>query len=148
MLGTSYQSVLRWESLQNEPTYRNVRKLESVFGLPIETLLSSEKQRRQDDAAAQEWSRQRPIAEHHYRRSSTMPSLTPSQSHSDANASTGTSPPTWEKKVQMWCWWCSSVEELTLMVRTARGLDELAAALDVIREHKGPGVAVEVARCL
>jgi len=43
MLGTSYQSVLRWESLQNEPTYRNVRKLESVFGLPIETLLTNEK---------------------------------------------------------------------------------------------------------
>ena len=43
MLGTSYQSVLRWERLQNEPTYRNVRKLERVFDLPIETLLSSEK---------------------------------------------------------------------------------------------------------
>ena len=43
MLGTSYMSVLRWESPQNEPTYRNVRKLESVFGLPIETLLTNEK---------------------------------------------------------------------------------------------------------
>ena len=43
MLDTSYMTIWRWESLQSEPTYQNVRKLEHVFGLPIETLLSNEK---------------------------------------------------------------------------------------------------------
>ena len=43
MLDTSYMTIWRWESLQSEPTYRNVRKLERVFGLPVETLLSNEK---------------------------------------------------------------------------------------------------------
>ena len=43
MLDTSYMAIWRWESLKCEPRYRNVRKLEHVFGLPIETLLSKEK---------------------------------------------------------------------------------------------------------
>jgi len=74
-----------------------------------------------------------------------MPSVTANQSHAEANQSTGTSPPTWENRVRAWCWWCSSVGEL---MRTARGLEELATAMNVIRERKGQDVALEIARCL
>jgi ribosome-binding protein aMBF1 (putative translation factor) len=34
--------MLRWESGEHEPTWQNVRKLERLFGLPIEVLLSFE----------------------------------------------------------------------------------------------------------
>ena len=78
-----------------------------------------------------------------------MPSLSTTQPHVNACASSGTSPPdTWEHRVRAWCWACASVEELALMVRTARGLEELATAMDVIRERKGWPVAEAVAKCL
>jgi len=43
MLDTSYMTIWRWESMQCEPKWRNVRRLERMFNLPIETLLSNEK---------------------------------------------------------------------------------------------------------
>lgn len=76
-----------------------------------------------------------------------MPSL--AATHAEACASSGTSPPeTWENKVKMWCQHCASVEELTHMVRAARGVEELAVAINVVRDRKGHGVALEVVKCL
>ena len=43
ILGCSYQSVWRYETNQTQPQPKYVRKLESVFDLPVETLLSNEK---------------------------------------------------------------------------------------------------------
>jgi len=42
LLDTSRMAMLRWESGEHEPTWQNVRKLERLFGLPIEVLLSFE----------------------------------------------------------------------------------------------------------
>jgi len=70
--------------------------------------------------------------------------------HVEANQSSGTSPPaeTWEERVRSWCQHCESVEQLTHMIRAARGLQELAIAIDIVRECKNPGVALEVTKCL
>ncbi len=77
-----------------------------------------------------------------------MPSVA-AEPHAEANQSSGSSPPeTWESRVRMWCQHCSSVEELTHMIRAARGLEELATAIDVVRSCKGRGIASEVIRCL
>jgi hypothetical protein len=77
-----------------------------------------------------------------------MPSVS-AEPHTEACASSGTSPPeTFEDRVRAWCWWAASIEELIILVRVARGTDELAIALAVIRERKGNGVALEVASCL
>jgi len=40
LLGTDYMAVWRWETLRSDPRWRNVRKLERMFGLPIEELLA------------------------------------------------------------------------------------------------------------
>ncbi len=79
-----------------------------------------------------------------------MPSIATERSHVDPCSSSGTSPPaeSWEDRVTAWCWACASVEELAFMVRTARGLDQLETAMAVIRERKGQGVALAVAKCL
>ena len=78
-----------------------------------------------------------------------MQSLAPSRSHVNAFESSGVSPPeSWEARVAMWCQHCGSAAELAHMVRAARTLQELASAIDVIRDYKNPGVASEVIRCL
>jgi hypothetical protein len=53
---------------------------------------------------------------------------------------------TWEARVRSWCQHC--VGQLAHMIRGARTLQELAIALDVVREAKNPGVAGEVIKCL
>jgi hypothetical protein len=54
----------------------------------------------------------------------------------------------WESRVAMWCQHCENVGQLTHMVRGARTVEELASAIDVIREAKNPGVAREVIKGL
>ncbi len=54
----------------------------------------------------------------------------------------------WEARVRSWCHFCENVDQLTHMVRGARTVEELAIALDVIREAKNPGVAMEVVKGL
>ena len=75
-----------------------------------------------------------------------MPTTIATESHAEANQSSGSSPPAeaWASRVEIWCSWCASVEELTILVRAARGVQELATALDVIRTQKGQGIAREV----
>ncbi len=55
---------------------------------------------------------------------------------------------TWEARVLAWCQHCENVGQLTHMIRGARTLQELAIALDVVREAKNPGVAAEVVKGL
>jgi hypothetical protein len=55
---------------------------------------------------------------------------------------------TWEARVRSWCQHCENVGQLTHMIRGARSVQELAIALDVVREAKNPGVAREVIKCL
>jgi hypothetical protein len=54
----------------------------------------------------------------------------------------------WEARVRSWCQHCENVGQLTHMIRGARSVEELAAAIDVIREAKNPGVAMEVVKGL
>ena len=83
------------------------------------------------------------------RRKFNVHSVAAERSHVDPCSSSGTSPPdTWESRVKMWCQHCENVEQLTHMIRAARGLQELASAIDVVRECKGRGIASEVIRCL
>jgi transcriptional regulator with XRE-family HTH domain len=42
MTDTNYMTMARWENGVSEPFYRNARKLERIFGLPIEELLATE----------------------------------------------------------------------------------------------------------
>jgi len=68
-----------------------------------------------------------------------MPSV--AATHAEANQSSGSSPPaeTWSDRVRIWCQHCGSVGELAHMIRAARGLQELATAIDVVRSCKGRG---------
>ncbi len=78
-----------------------------------------------------------------------MRSLAAAEPHVNAFEASGSSPPeTFEDRVRAWCWWCTSIEELTILVRVARGTDELETALNVIRERKGNDTALAVAACL
>lgn len=84
------------------------------------------------------------------RRKFNMHSVAAERSHAGACESSGTSPPaeSWEARVRSWCQHCENVGQLTHMIRAARTLQELAVAVDVVREAKNPGVAGEVLKCL